>query len=113
MQGAHLLARRGGEKRGLWRIGSNGAGTWTRIDAAAVRFRPLLRAGPLREEIVCRRTFDNYTGEELGEPMTNYATAKLLNEPLPDPVPRPVRTVFYFDRTSVAVPPECREVMPD
>ena len=75
-----------------------------------MRFRPLLRAGPLREEITCRRTYDNSTGEELGKPMWDYRTAKFLNEPLPEPVPRSVRTVFHFDSTSVVVPPECREM---
>ena len=103
----------GGGKRGLWHIRSDGSGTWTRIDASATRFRPLLRAGPLREEVVCRRTFDHGTGEELGAPMRDYATAKLLNEPLPDPVPRPVRTVFHFNSTSVVAPPECCEAMPE
>ena len=102
----------GGGKRGTWHFEHNGSGTWTRVDPNAMRYRPLLRAGPTREEVTCRRTYDARTGDELGEPMKDYARAKFLAEPLPDPVPRPIRTVFHFDQTSVVVPPECRNIVP-
>ena len=42
--------------------------------------------------------------------MHDYATTKCPCEPLPEPVPRAIRTVFEFSRTDVDVPPECRDV---
>ena len=98
----------GSGKRGRWEFREDGSGQWTRIDAVATNYRPLLRAGPLREEVVSRVTYDGRTGEQLGPVMFDYSVSKHLCEPLPEPTPRPLRTVFSFAKTSVEVPPECR-----
>ena len=46
----------------------------------------------------------------IGAPMLDYATSKTINELLPDPVPRSIRTVFHFDNTVRDVAPERRNV---
>ena len=89
---------------------SDGSGTWTRVDMNASRFRSLYEAGPLRSEVTMRTTYDVKTGEMIGSPMRDYATSKSISEPLPEPVPRSVRTVFSFDRTVREVAPECRNL---
>ena len=104
-------APEGGGKLGRWEFKSDGSGTWTRIDASATRFRSLYEAGPLKSEVTLRVTFDGKTGEMIGSPMRDYATSKAISESLPEPVPRPVRTVFHFDRTTREVPPERRNEM--
>ena len=94
----------------MWSFDSDGSGTWTRLDPSARRFRTLWQTGPNRHEVTCRTTFDANTGDIIGAPMFDYATAKFLNEPLPEPVPRSIRSVFAFDHTEKKVPPECRNV---
>ena len=102
--------QRGGEKLGRWTFRRDGSGTWSRVDTNAFRYRSLYEAGPLRSEVTKRETFDEKTGEMLGVPMLDYATSKVISEPLPDPVPRSVRTVFHFDRTARDVAPERRNM---
>ena len=106
-EGRPLPEPDGSGKRGRWVFREDGSGEWTRLDPIATKFRSLLGAGPLRSEVVCRTTYDAKSGDVL-ETMTDYSSAKFLNEPLPKPVPRSLRTVFAFDRTTKEVPPECR-----
>ena len=107
-EGRPLPSADGTDKRGLWHFRPDGSGTWTRVDPAAVRYRPLLLAGPLRSEVMSRTTIDTRTNEMVGPVMRDYATSKNLCDELPEPRPRSIRTVFSFDSTSVDVPPECR-----
>ena len=100
----------GGGKLGRWTFRRDGSGTWSRVDTNAFRYRSLYEAGPLRSEVTRRETFDEKTGEMLGAPMLDYSTSKTISEPLPDPVPRSVRTGFYFDRTVREVAPERRNM---
>ena len=97
-----LRALRGG-KRGLWQLNADGSGSWTRIDPAAVKFRTLYMAGPHLSEITRRETWDTTTGE-LIDTTRNFATCKMPCEDLPEPRPRALRTVFYFDHTKANVP---------
>ena len=107
---ARLRPQRGGGKLGRWTFRSDGSGTWSRIDASAHRFRSLYEAGPLRTEVTRRETFDERTGDMIGAPMLDYATSKTINELLPDPVPRSIRTVFHFASTVRDVAPERRNI---
>ena len=102
----------GSGKRGRWEFRPDGSGRWFRVDACATSYRPVLRAGPLQSEVTSRTTIDMTTGEQVGPIMRDYATAKFHCEPLPEPTPRAIRTIFTFDYTSVDVPPECRNVWP-
>ena len=95
----------GGEKLGVWHFENDGSGSWTRIDHRATKYASLFTAGPEPNEVVSRRTFDLDTGEELGAPMLDFATAKFRNLPLPEPVPRSIRSVFTFAQTSKQAPP--------
>ena len=95
----------GGGKRGEWSFNADGSGSWTRVDTSASRYRPLRPSGPKREEVICRETWDVRTGEMVGQPMLNYGTATDLSAELPPPVPRHIRTVFYFRQTTAKVPP--------
>ena len=96
---------RGGDKRGIWHLESDGSGTWTRIDPSAVKFRDLWMAGPSKEEVTMRKTYDHATGELLG------VTHKWLEcrdkcADLPSPRPPPLRTEFHFSKTRAKIPPE-------
>ena len=84
-------------------IHADGSGTWTRRDPAAVRCRTLYRSGPARNEVHTRETFDANTNELLNT-TTNFAYAKVVDQELPDPKPRAVRTVFHFASTQANVP---------
>ena len=87
------------QKLGGWDHKEDGSGTWTRTDHNQTRFRPLLKAGPSREEVVKRTTYDYHTGEVL-EVMSDYNTNKAPCAELPPPTPRSLRTSFAYDSTS-------------
>ena len=95
----------GGGKRGEWNLSPNGSGTWTRYDRSAVRCRTLYRSGPSRHEVHTRETFDADTGELL-DTTREFATAKVIDQELPSPKPRALRSVFHFDATNAVVPQE-------
>ena len=95
----------GGVKRGIWSVNSDGSGTWTRHDSKATRCRSLQKAGPSRHEVGLRETFDAESNELL-HTLTDYANAKCLDQELPSPRPRAVRTVFHFNRTTSTIPPD-------
>ena len=96
----------GGGKLGVWHFEPDGSGTWTRVDLRATKYASLYTAWPELHEITSRRTFDHDSGEELGVPMLDFASAKFRNLPLPEPVPRSIRSVFAFARTSKQTPPD-------
>ena len=73
------------------------------MDPKAVRCRTLFRTGPARHEVHTRQTFDNDTGELL-EVTKSFATAKIIDQELPDPRPRSLRTVFHFGATQAVIP---------
>ena len=98
----------GGGKLGVWCFNSDGSGKWTRVDHRATKFASLYTAGPELHEVTSRRTFDADSGEELGAPMLDFSCAKFRNLPLPDPIPRSIRSVFTFQSTSKSIPPEHR-----
>ena len=93
----------GGGKRGIWVIKADGSGTWTRLDPKAVRCRTLYRSGPARHEVHLRETFDDATGR-LIESTKNFATAKVIDQEIPSPRPRALRTVFHFAQTQQVIP---------
>ena len=78
---------------------ADGSGEWTRWDRGAKRFSTLWSTGPARHECYERATFDANTGEWLGT-LKRFDTAKNLNEELPPPVPRDIKSVFRFKATS-------------
>ena len=94
----------GGGKSGVWVLSEDGSGTWTRFDASAVRFRQIYGSGPARQEITSRVTVDANSGETLGV-MDDYPTNRKLDDWLPEPSPRAIRTIFSFDSTKARVPP--------
>ena len=87
----------------MWHVNADGSGTWTRVDSSAVKFRTLYMAGPKLSEITKRETYDATSGELL-DTTRNFANCKFPCEDLPEPRPRALRTVFYFDKTEVHVP---------
>ena len=102
-----MMEKVGMGRDGRWEFASDGSGTWTRVDRRVSRHRSLREVGLRPEEVVSRITFDASTGERLGPVMRDYATAKCKDDWLPEPIPRDVRTVFAFNRTSAQVAPEC------
>ena len=95
----------GGGKRGAWALNEDGSGTWTRFDASASRYRDLWLAGPNRNEVTHRVTYCAKTGEKLDETQ-EYAFCRKRCEELPELVPRPIYTVFYFKATTKPIPSE-------
>ena len=102
-------ATSGGGKRGIWCLNPDGSGTWTRLDQSAERFRDLWLSGPQRQEVTHRETYCAKT-KELLDVTRDWPYCKTRCEPLPPPSPRSLRTVFYFDHTSKAVPPDAQRV---
>ena len=90
-------------KRGVWNVDKNGSGTFTRHDKQQIRCRTLLLAGPSRHEVYKRCTYDTRTGDLL-ETLSGYDTAKILDQLLPEPVPRDITTVFHFQSTASKIP---------
>ena len=88
-------------KAGEWAVQEDGSGTWTRWDKGARRFSTLYSSGPARQDCHTRTTYDSNTGELL-ETLRKFDTAKLVNEPLPPPVPRDIKSVFHFVSSSKA-----------
>ena len=104
--GAPLPPPQGGTKAGKageWTLNQDGSGEWVRWDRAASRFSTLWSTGPARQEVQERLTYDANTGELL-ETLKRFDVAKNLNEPLPAPVPRDIKTVFRFKSTSKRIP---------
>ena len=87
----------------MWQLNGDGSGTWTRRDRGATRYSSLYSSGPARQEVHTRETYDANTGDLIGT-TKNFDTAKLLNQELPDPVPRDIKSVFYFNSTAKKVP---------
>ena len=110
--GAPLPPPQGGAKAGkagVWAFNPDGSGEWTRMDKGATRFSTLWSTGPARQEVYERLTYDANTGELL-ETMKRFDTAKLLNEELPPPVPRDIKSVFRFKSTAKNVQASSRQV---
>ena len=107
--GAPLPQPQGGKagKTGDWVINEDGSGTWTRWDKSATRYSTLYSSGPNRQECHERTTYDAKTGEKLGT-LSRFDIAKSVNEPLPPPVPRDIKTVFHFKSTVKHVPQSAR-----
>ena len=104
--GAPLPPPQGGIKAGKageWLVHPDGSGTWTRWDRGATRFSTLFSAGPLRQEVYERVTYDSQTGEEIGR-LARFNVAKNINDELPSPRPRDIRSVFHFKASSKATP---------
>ena len=97
----------GGHKSGVWDINLDGSGSWTRHDKAAYRCRTLFKSGPARNEVYERVTIDAKTGEVL-HTLPGFDTAKVLDQELPPPCPREIKTVFRFRATKANVPSEAR-----
>ena len=56
---------------------------------------------------------DAKTGRVLNT-LTNFDTAKVLDQELPPPCPRPIRTIFKFRATKATIPEAARRaVVPD
>ena len=106
-EGRPLPSADGTDKRGVWHFRADGSGTWTRVVPSATSYTQLGPAGPDRDEVVSRSTFCAISGQPIGPVMLDYATNQFLSEPLPEPVPRPTKTVFAFIRTRKNVPKEC------
>ena len=83
----------------------DGSGTWTRLDAAASRYRTLYLSGPSVSEITSRETFCGKSGD-LIDVTRDYPGCRDKSAPLPPPVPRSIRTVFHFARTNAVIPPD-------
>ena len=90
-------------KAGVWDIRPDGSGTWAREDKAATRFSTLWKTGPARHEVHKRVTYDLDTGQVIGT-LLRFDVAKNLNDELPPPVPRNIRSVFHFHSTQARVP---------
>ena len=101
----------GGYKSGVWDICLDGSGTWTRHDRNAYRCRTLFKTGPARHEVVKRVTVDAKTGEVLNT-LPNFGEAKVLDQELPPPCPREIKTIFHFKATKARVPPEALKKQP-
>ena len=108
--GAPLPLPQGGVKAGKageWVVNGDGSGTWTRRDRGATRFASLYSSGPARYECHTRETYDANTGDLIGT-MHNFDTAKLINQELPGPVPRDIKSVFHFKSTAKTIPNPAR-----
>ena len=105
--GVPLPPPQGGLKAGEWDIKPDGSGTWTRFDRSAVRCRSLFKTGPARSEVYERVTVDANTGEVL-HTLTGYQTAKVLDQELPPPVPRAIKSIFHFRATAAKIPDHAR-----
>ena len=106
----HCPHRRGGGKSGKTgegQLNADGSGKWVRWDRGATRFSTLYSSGPARQEVYERVTFDSNTGEKLGV-LPRFDTAKNLNDNLPPPVPRDIRSEFFFRATSKVIPSSAR-----
>ena len=109
--GAPLPPPQGGTKAGKageWRFNEDGSGTWSRWDRGATRFSTLYSSGPSRQEVHRRETFDASSGELIGV-LDKFDVAKNLNDELPSPRPRDIKSVFHFKNTAKVVPNAARQ----
>ena len=103
----------GGRKCGVWDIQPDGSGTWTRSDPSATRCRTLCKSGPARHEVHERVTVDAVTGQVL-HTLPNFDTAKILDQELPPPCPRAIKSIFRFKATKACIPDAAKNVsVPD
>ena len=94
----------GGGKRGIWHLNADGSGTWTRLDKSATRLKTLWASGPRASEVTMRLTYDVDTDVCI-DVTYEFASLKDKNAEI-DPPARSLRTVFYFDKTTVQIPPD-------
>ena len=85
-------------------MNADGSGTWTRKDPSESTTRVLYKSGPLDSECHLRVTYCGLTGEQLESNTVFPMPYEVKHKPLPEPCPRPIKTVFHFRATNARVP---------